>query len=336
MKYGNVSEDIEQNQELGLVPYTDFVHGKLNFNFVRELFLNGMGSFGNIDFEIVQIYGCLGASMQARLQLFQKQAEITKEFHGDANVRYAWLPSSKGDLSIMMEYGVGHCGLSTNKCTYNVGVHFAAVTCPYASARYCDIDENCVQYLVLCRVIMGNMELLHPVFSTNTDQFQPSNCEYDNGVDDIQCPRYYIVWNMNINTHIHSDFVVSFKVIGDVKGHFCGIAGEDYVYGNNSAIHGSGDLLESSSLADNGIAISGVASTPKIPKSPWLPFPILISAICDMVPPSNMNLIKTHYELYKAKHISRDDFVKELRLIVGDNLLKSTITSLQFRIPIKW
>jgi len=82
------------------------------------------------------------------------------------------------------------------------------------SVRYCDVDENGIRHLALCRVIMGNMEILCP----GTGQFQPSSCEYDSGVDNIQCPRYYVVWNMNMNTHIYPEFVVSFKVSSDAEG----------------------------------------------------------------------------------------------------------------------
>jgi hypothetical protein len=82
------------------------------------------------------------------------------------------------------------------------------------SAPYCDVDENGIKHLVLCRVIMGNMELLRP----GSDQLRPSDCKYDNGVDDIQYPKYYVVWNMNINTHIYPEFVVSFKAPLDAEG----------------------------------------------------------------------------------------------------------------------
>ena len=61
---------------------------------------------------------------------------------------------------------------------------------------------------------MGNMELVRP----GSRQFQPNSSDYDSGVDDVQSPRYYIVWNMNMNTHIYPEFVVSFKVSSDVEG----------------------------------------------------------------------------------------------------------------------
>ncbi|XP_027362199.1 probable inactive poly [ADP-ribose] polymerase SRO1 isoform X3 [Abrus precatorius] len=328
--YGNIGEAIQPNQGIDLDAYTEPVYGRLNLDSVQKIFLKGMSSFGSTDSDIVEVYCCSGASSQARLELFQKQAEITKKFHGDANIRYAWLASSKGELSTMMEYGLGHCGLSASKCTYGNGVHLAAFTCPDTSARYCDVDENGVQHLVLCRVIMGNMEILRP----GTDQSHPSSCEYDNGVDDIQCPRYYVVWNMNMNTHIYPEFVVSFKVLFDAEGHPCGSGSKNNVSVVNTACHGPCGLLHSeSSTVDSGKAPSMVASSAKVPKSPWMPFPLLFAAIRNQVPPKDMNLIKTHYEQFRSKQICRDDFVKMLRLIVGDTLLRATITNLQFKIP---
>lgn len=68
--------------------------------------------------------------------------------------------------------------------------------------------------MVLCRVIMGNMEPLFP----GTKQFHPSSEDFDSGVDDLQNPRHYIVWNMNMNTHIFPEFVVSFKFSSNVEG----------------------------------------------------------------------------------------------------------------------
>ncbi|KAK7307328.1 hypothetical protein VNO77_40281 [Canavalia gladiata] len=326
---GNVDEAIQQNQDVGLDAYTESVYGKLDLDSVQKMFLKGMNNNGITDSDTVEIYRCSGASMQVRSELFLKQAEITKKIHGDANVRYAWFASSKGELSTMMEYGLGHCRLSASRCTYGIGVHLAAITCPDASARYCDVDENGVRHLVLCRVIMGNMEILRP----GTGQFHPSSCEYDNGVDDIQCPRYYVVWNMNMNTHIYPEFVVSFKVSFSAEGLFCGSESKNNVSEINTC-HGTHGLLHSdSSTVDNGKAASMVASAPKIPKSPWMPFPVLFAAVKNKVPPKDMDLIKTHYEQFRSKQISRDDFVKMLRLIVGDALLRATITSLQFKIP---
>lgn len=68
--------------------------------------------------------------------------------------------------------------------------------------------------MVLCRVILGNEELLH----FGSEQSYPSNEKYDSGVDDLESPTYYTVWNMNMNTHIYPEYVVSFKMSSGAEG----------------------------------------------------------------------------------------------------------------------
>jgi hypothetical protein len=110
--------------------YTESLYGKLDVDSVQKMFLKGMGSFGISESNIVEIYRNSGRLMQTRLQLFQKQANITNGVRGDANVRYAWLACSKKELSTMMEYGLSHYELSPSRCIYGFGVHLAAVTYP--------------------------------------------------------------------------------------------------------------------------------------------------------------------------------------------------------------
>lgn len=82
------------------------------------------------------------------------------------------------------------------------------------SVNICDVDENGVQHMVFCRVIMGNMEQLCP----GTKQYHPSTEDFDSGVDDLQNPRHFTVWNMNVNTHVYPEFVVSFKIASNGEG----------------------------------------------------------------------------------------------------------------------
>uniref|UniRef100_A0A7N2KR61 PARP n=1 Tax=Quercus lobata TaxID=97700 RepID=A0A7N2KR61_QUELO len=145
-----------------------------------------------------------------------KQAELTQKFRGDANVQYAWLACSKGELPTILTYGLGHCGTSTIKSMYGIGVHLAAANCSYTSANFCDVDENGIQHLVLCRVIMGNMEVVRSGSKRNL----PGCKDYDSGVNDLQNPRIYIVWTMNMNTHIYPEFVVSFKISSKTEGEY--------------------------------------------------------------------------------------------------------------------
>ena len=63
---------------------------------------------------------------------------------------------------------------------------------------------------------MGKMEVVH----RGSRQCHPSCKDYDSGVDDLQNPRFYIVWNMNMNTHIYPEFVVSFKISSKTEGEY--------------------------------------------------------------------------------------------------------------------
>lgn len=84
----------------------------------------------------------------------------------------------------------------------------------FFSASYFDVDENGVQYIILCRVIMGNVEVVHP----GSEQALPSCVNYDSGVDDLNDPTLYIVWGTNKNTHIYPLYAVGFKVSSNAGG----------------------------------------------------------------------------------------------------------------------
>ncbi|XP_059590474.1 inactive poly [ADP-ribose] polymerase RCD1 isoform X1 [Vitis vinifera] len=344
-----VDEAVGENQQIegNLISRIGSSHGSLDFDTVRDMFTSGMNSL--ISADIIEVYRGSSASMEARLELFQKQIEITSKYRADANVKYAWLAASKEALSSIMMYGLGHCRPSKVKPVYGIGVHLTAANFSYPSVNYCDVDENGVQHIVLCRVIMGNMELVHP----GSGQCHPSSENFDSGVDDLQNPKHYIIWNMNMNTHIYPEYVVSFKVSSRVGA-------EGYLIGNESNYDISGvttcqgqsqghsklglhpvglgnDSHPTPSLGRSlGKATTLGSSTLRVPKSPWMPFPMLFAAISKKVPLKDMQLVDTQYELFRRKKISRADFVKKLRLIVGDTLLKSTITHLQCKVRVQF
>ncbi|KAF5735035.1 hypothetical protein HS088_TW15G00534 [Tripterygium wilfordii] len=105
---------------------------KLGSDIVQKMFLDGMMPSRGV--EILDLYRCSSASMPARLELFEKQVEITKKYRGDANVHYAWLASSRGALSTIMMYGLGHYGPFITTSKYGIGVHLAAANC--SGARF--------------------------------------------------------------------------------------------------------------------------------------------------------------------------------------------------------
>lgn len=113
--------------EAQLLRVAESVNRKINCDTVQKMFKMGMSAFAIAD--IIDIHQCSGTSSLSRFELFQKQVEITRNHRGDANVQYGWLASSKGQLSTVMMYGLGHCGQSMFKSTYGIGVHLSAANC---------------------------------------------------------------------------------------------------------------------------------------------------------------------------------------------------------------
>lgn len=71
-----------------------------------------------------------------------------------------------------------------------------------------DIDENGIIRMMLCRVIMGNVEVVFP----GSNQCQPTSESFDSGVDDLQRPKHYIIWDANVHKHIYAEYAVIIKV----------------------------------------------------------------------------------------------------------------------------
>ncbi|KAL9262147.1 Inactive poly [ADP-ribose] polymerase RCD1-like protein [Drosera capensis] len=333
----NESNELFHGKHVEIEP----VLGTLDPECVNEMFLRGMDSLAGAS--VVETRCISGSIVQGRKEIFQQQLEITKKFRGVANIRYAWLPSTKDEVLKIMTYGLGYCGLPKIKSSYGNGVHLSAERCSGTSAKYCDVDENGLLHMVLCHVIMGKME----VISSESQRFYPSSESFDSGVDDLQNPKLYVVWGMNINTHIFPEYVVSFKVSSNSEGCLIGPEGKLGISRAATFPDKYGQSIREISLVDAGSDVNSnvtsdgikegrsslVSSILKNPKSPWMPFPMLFAAISDKIPSRDMNLLNLNYELFRMRRMSREDFVKVLRMIAGDALLKSTIEKLQVKIP---
>lgn len=68
-------------------------------------------------------------------------------------------------------------------------------------------DEDGLRHVLLCRVILGNVE----VVPAGSKQSQPSCKQYDTGVDDISAPTKHIIWTAFMNSHIHPHYILTFK-----------------------------------------------------------------------------------------------------------------------------
>uniref|UniRef100_A0A6V7QPJ4 Inactive poly [ADP-ribose] polymerase RCD1-like n=1 Tax=Ananas comosus var. bracteatus TaxID=296719 RepID=A0A6V7QPJ4_ANACO len=298
---------------------------------VQDMLLKGLGLFADAK-DIVGIYRTplIDNLGQLRFSIFQKQIEHTKNRRGNANVRYAWLASYKDAVEEMMSRGVLQIKKPTKGPLFGIGNHLAPANRSDICASYSDVDENGVIHMMLCRVIMGNVELIHP----GSQQFEPSGENFDSGVDNLQKPKHYIIWDMNRNTHIYPEYVVTIKVPSRPKE--CLVVKESTSDVPSITNSSSPDSL----FQDRNFQLSPVSANQsqapmfgRAPTSPWMPFSMLFAAISTKVSPQDMNLVNTCYEEFKQKKVSRIDLVKKLRQIVGDKLLISTIMRLQRKLP---
>ncbi|XP_051136908.1 inactive poly [ADP-ribose] polymerase RCD1 [Andrographis paniculata] len=304
-----VDDKLVNNQpiEENMIMMHDPVPGSLDSDTIKKIFFKTISS---TDAEIVEV---LHGMSNTRLELFMKQAEMTRRCRGDANIRYAWLPCSSRVVSSILKYGVSHYESFKTKLLYGAGIYLIPANGTQTRIQDFDVDENETRHMVLCRVIMGNME---PI-CCGSRQFHPSSDEFDSGVDNVQNPKHYVIWTMNMNSHIFPECVVSFKMISD---------SEELVFGKERVDQMSfGTCFEGPHAAQ----MYGLPNQAKGPKSPWMPFPMLFAAISSKIIPRNMELVKINYVLFRNKRFSRDEFVRRLRVIVGDDLLKAAITSLQ-------
>eukprot|EP01018_Ginkgo_biloba_P005055 Gb_12340 [translate_table: standard] len=306
---------------------------------VQNRFLAGLSTLVTFS-SIVGIYRNLPTSTsgQTRLQAFQKHVEITKKFRGNANVRYAWHGTSRKGVAGIILHGFGQTRTPKNGAAYGIGVYLAPEDCSHVSAAYSDVDENGLQHMVLCRVIMGNMEQVQP----GSQQFHPSSEHFDSGVDDLKNPKRYIIWSTHMNTHIHPEYVVSFKVPPQVHEYWAGLKANGAL-GTVNCSPLNGQLRRQSScemVSDQQSypvlgkeaqqKLQAPAETPvKIPTSAWMPFPMLFSVIGKHLSSSSITTLEHHYTDFKQRRITREDLIKRVRMIAGDKLLIAAIKSIK-------
>uniref|UniRef100_A0A804P5W8 Inactive poly [ADP-ribose] polymerase SRO1 n=1 Tax=Zea mays TaxID=4577 RepID=A0A804P5W8_MAIZE len=293
---------------------------------VRNLLLKGLGQpFSEED--IIGIYRTplLDQRGQVRCGLFQKEIEETRSRRGNANVRYAWLPCSRYTMEQMAMRGALEIAKPHKGSICGVGTCLAPANCTNSCARYSDFHEDGIIRMMLCRVIMGNVEVVLP----GSKQFQPSNGSFDNGVDDLQNPQNYIVWDANVHKHIYAEYAVI--VQAPLVTNEC--SGLKDSVPNISEIISSGsrdNLTKEDRFAPCGVEQEAprLGRAPRAPSSPWMPFSMLFAAISTKVPRSDMELVIRYYEEFKRKRMSRSDLVVRMRQIVGDKILVSTIMRL--------
>ncbi|KAF8408261.1 hypothetical protein HHK36_007410 [Tetracentron sinense] len=186
------------------------LEGGREHNIVKQKFLCGMKSLEKHTM-VVAIHRNSYSSLldQARLQSFKIffQAMAEKR-NGNANIRYAWYTTSHDGISSIISHGFGHSGRPENRDSYGFGIHLFPEDTSIRGAISSIVGKDGLRHLMLCRVILGNSEVVHP----SSEESHPSSEQFDSGVDNLSSPRRFIVWSTHMNTHILPIYVISFRV----------------------------------------------------------------------------------------------------------------------------
>ncbi|KAK4394659.1 putative inactive poly [ADP-ribose] polymerase SRO5 [Sesamum angolense] len=191
---------------------------------------------------------------------------------------------SAQEISEILSYGFG---LPSNNGVYGYGVYLSTVDHPLESFQSSTADEDGLRHMLLCRVLLGSMEVICP----GSRQYHPSSEEFDSGVDDLSSPKKYIVWTTKMNTHILPDFVIGYRISSCCSGY------------------------------------QKILQPPKQPTSDWMHLDTLINALPKFLPADAIKSLSEHHRQYKKQKITRHAMIQRLRHVVGDDLLLLMIKS---------
>ncbi|XP_012085389.1 probable inactive poly [ADP-ribose] polymerase SRO2 isoform X2 [Jatropha curcas] len=183
--------------------------GSLEHNTITRSFLEGMRNRGK-DTKIVAIHknSASGSAGRARWLTFRIFTEaVSQKSGGDANLRFGWFGGSREKICQVISHGFSLCSETANGESHGFGISLSPPKFCIDSAASATVDENGLRHMLLCRVVMGKME----VIPAGSKQFQPSSTEFDSGVDNLEEPRKFIVWSAFMNSHIFPAYIISFQ-----------------------------------------------------------------------------------------------------------------------------
>lgn len=185
------------------------------YNLIEQKFISGMGCLASRT-TVVAIHRNTYSTVsgQARLQSFlihSRAMMIKHGGNGNANIKHAWYGTSRDGIDKILSHGFGK---PENNGMFGCGVYLSPDDSSLQSAKCLSVDENGLRHLLLCRVILGKAEVIHP----GSEQRHPSSDEFDSGVDNVLSPKRHIVWSTYMNTHILPECVISFRAPRCLKG----------------------------------------------------------------------------------------------------------------------
>lgn len=264
--------------------------GERIYEVIRRRFLSCLGPIGDKTTVVsIRRKDWSGFSAQAKIQSFQIHAKAVANKHGgNPNVKFAWYGHEKEGIQSIISHGFSFRELQDNQTP---AIFLSPDDSPAQSLENSIPDEDGLRHMLLCRVILGKPEVVHP----GSGQTHPSSDEFDSGIDGLENPTKYITWSSNMNTHILPEYVVTFRA------------------SSCSSFPGESKMKNVMKM--------------KMPTSPWISFPALISVLGRFLPSDAIALINKYHIEYKERRITRPELIQRVRQIAGDKLLIAVIKS---------
>ncbi|XP_074316908.1 putative inactive poly [ADP-ribose] polymerase SRO5 [Silene latifolia] len=269
--------------------------GERPYELIRRRFLAGVGDTAVVT-AVHRRNWSVNPSSMARIQAFQVHLKGLENKYGggngggSTNMKFGWYGGDKRKIERILDHGFGFQDLLLNN---HGAILLSPDDSPVPSVEDSSPDEDGLRHVLLCRVLLGRSELVH----IGSGQTHPSSDAFDSGVDSYDKPSKYVIWSTNMNTHILPEYIVTFKA-------------------NATAAQSPSKGVFPKT--QNGI---------RMPTSPWISFPALISVLARYLPSDAVALISKYHKDYKEKKISRPDLIEKVRHIAGDKLLVAVIKS---------
>ncbi|KAL9227454.1 hypothetical protein vseg_003140 [Gypsophila vaccaria] len=258
-------------------------------NVIHDKFMAGLGDDFSKTTTIMAIHKKIWSDFhggESRLRCFEIYRQSLRNTYGDDNnMKYAWYATSKGDVTRIMSRGFGAKDIPIYDGLFGDGVGLSPINFLKQSVGSCVIDDDGLEHIMLCRVLIESEDVVTYGDSSESRLFDSddSNSGVEDNEDDNISQTKYVIGSTKMNTHILPEYVVSFKT--------------------PLAMPKTARVLH------------------KKPISPWLPFATLISALAKLLPPEDLNLVIKQYRDFKERKISRLEFIKRLKCMVGVDLL---------------
>ncbi|KAH0918145.1 hypothetical protein HID58_025805 [Brassica napus] len=210
---------------------------------------------------------------------------MARKNNGDPNVKYGWYAASREDLERIVTYGFSSREIDDDSSSNGIGIGIHLVPSKFSLFAAEATEED---EEGLRHLLLCRLILGKPEeVVSGSKQAYPSSVEFDSGVDDVQNPRKYLVWSSTMNSYILPTYIVTFR--------------------------------------SPRLTVIRNGGSPARLSSPRVSFAALMLSLSKSMDTFRMNLIIRTYDDFRKRKIQRDQLVRKMREVAGDNLLAQII-----------